>query len=349
MANQTNQLAELLRRDGLEVNVVRVNPPYRPAWVSRLRGLRGLFRLPPFLLALWRAFGRCDVVHLMASSGGAWHLQAAPAILVARLRGAPVLVNYRGGGAEAFLRRHARLVRPVMALAGVLAVPSGFLQQVFARFGMKAEILPNIVDLARFAPGPQLLPADAPHLIVTRNLEAIYDNATALSALALVREKFPTARMTIAGEGSLQSELQALAHRLGLVEAVVFSGRIDNTRIPALYRSASVFINPSRVDNMPNSVLEALASGVPVVSTDVGGVPHVVEHGRTALLVPPGDSRAMAAAVISLLLDPQLRGRLVAAGRNAARRYEWTQVRPQLLSLYERLAPTAAGASTRIV
>jgi glycosyltransferase involved in cell wall biosynthesis len=348
MANQTRQLAEFLVHDGIEVHVVQVNPPYRPAWVSRFRGLRALFRLPPYLLALWRAFGRCDVVHLMANSGGTWFLCAMPAILLGRLRGTPVVVNYRGGGAEAFLRRRAWAVRPVLALASALVVPSTFLQQVFARFGMRAEVLPNIVDLGRFTPASVPPPADAPHLIVTRNLEAIYDNATALRAFALVRAQLPGARMTIAGEGPLLEKLQALARQLGVSEGVTFSGRIDNAQIPTLYRSASVFVNPSRVDNMPNSILEALASGVPVVSTNVGGVPYVVEHERTALLVPPADPSAMAAAIVWLLHEPALRLRLVEAGRRTVRRYEWPNVRPQLFSLYARMTAAPARSGARI-
>ena len=343
MANQTRQLAELLGREGLTVRLVQTNAPYRPAWIGRLRGLRAVFRLPPYLLALWRACGGCDVVHLMANSGGAWFLCAMPAIVVARLRGVPVVVNYRGGGAEAFLRRRGWAVRPVLRLAAALVVPSGFLQQVFARFGCAAEIVPNFVDLSRFAPASNPPPADAPHLIVTRNLEPIYDNATALRAFGEVLAAFPGARLTIAGEGPQRAALQALARELGVAAQVHFAGRLDNARIADLCRSATVLVNPSRVDNMPNSVLEALASGVPVVSTDVGGVPYIVEHGRSALLVPPADAAAMAAAILRLLREPALAAALADNGRAAVRRYEWAAVYPQLRALYERLLPRPAA------
>ena len=80
MANQTRQLAELLRAEGAQVEVVQVNAPYRPAWAERLKGVRALFRLLPYLLHLWRGCGRADVVHVMANSGWSWHLFAAPAV-----------------------------------------------------------------------------------------------------------------------------------------------------------------------------------------------------------------------------------------------------------------------------
>jgi len=334
MATQTVQLAALLRAEGATVEVVQVNPTYRPGWISRLRGIRAVFRLIPYLGALWRAAGRVDVVHVMANSGISWFVFAVPAIMVGRLRGRPVVVNYRGGAAEAFLRRASWSIRPVMGLASALVVPSGYLHEIFARHGMQARVVPNVVDLNRFAPAFAERDAERFHLVVTRNLESIYDIATAVRAFALVREAFPAATMTVAGEGPLRSELEALAVQLGGTRAVTFCGRIDNAVIPELYRRAHVFVNPSRVDNMPNSLLEALASGVPVVSTNVGGVPFMVEHERTALLVPPGNPEAMARAILRILRSPELAHRLRTAGLEAARRREWSAVRPLLLSVY---------------
>jgi glycosyltransferase involved in cell wall biosynthesis len=135
--------------------------------------------------------------------------------------------------------------------------------------------------------------------------------------------------------------LQRLAAELGVAEAVRFCGRVANADMPALYASARVCVNPSLADNMPISVLESLASGVPVVSTRVGGVPHLVEHERTALLVEPGDAEAMAQAMLRLLRDPALAARLRAAGLDSVRRYDWASVRPKLLAVYQAAAGPA--------
>jgi glycosyltransferase involved in cell wall biosynthesis len=340
MANQTLQLAGLLRGEGLRVDVVQTNAPYRPAWIGRLRVARAFFRLLPYVAGLWSRLRDADLVHLMANSGWSWFFFALPAAAIARLRGVPLVINYRGGEAESFLGRSAWAVRPAVRRAAALVVPSEFLRQVFGRFGMAATIVPNIVDLARFRPATAAADG-APHLLVARNLEPIYDNATAIRAFAVVRREFPGARLTVAGEGPLLEALQRLAAELGVAEAVRFCGRVANADMPALYASARVCVNPSLADNMPISVLESLASGVPVVSTRVGGVPHLVEHERTALLVEPGDAEAMAQAVLRLLRDPALAARLRAAGLDSVRRYDWASVRPKLLAVYQAAAGPA--------
>ena len=338
MANQTQQLAELLLAEQASVVMVQTNRPYFPAMAGRIPGLRALFRLMPYLLALWRAAGQVDLFHLMANSGWAWHLFSMPAIWIAYARGVPVVVNYRGGEAEEFLERSHALVRWSMRHAAALAVPSGFLEQIFRRHGMHPVVVPNVIDLARFHPREAAVPPGPPgrHIVVARNLEPLYDNATALRAFAGIRQRFADATLTIAGSGPEAAGLQQLAVELGVRDAVHFVGRLDRERMADLYRRCDICLNPSLADNMPNSLLEAMASGLPVVSTAVGGVPFMVSEGVTALLVPAGDPRAMADGVIKLFEDVALWRRLATAGLSEVQRYTWPRVAPALGEVYRR-------------
>jgi glycosyltransferase involved in cell wall biosynthesis len=347
MANQTLQLAALLRSEGLEVDMVQINAPYRPSWAGKLKGVRALFRMLPYLGDLWRTAGQVQVFHVMANSGWSWHLFAAPAIVVGRLRGTPVVINYRGGEADAFLSRAHRMVRATLSHADALIVPSGFLEAVFGKYRFAAQIVPNIINLDRFSHAPAA-PGPGPRLLVARNLEPIYDNATALRAFDIVRKTHPHATLVIAGSGPLRSELEALAATLGLQDAVTFTGRVDNQTMAALYRNADVMLNCSLVDNMPNSVLESLACGVPVISTNVGGVPYLVEDGRTALLVPPAAPEAMAQAVLRLVAEPSLAASLREAGLRHVQQYTWANVRPRLMDVYRSvLAPRTANSMSQ--
>ena len=340
MANQTEQLARLLRQEGAQIKLIQVNSPYYPEWINRIKGIRALFRLIPYLINLWRSADTVQLFHVMANSGWSWHLYAAPVIWIARIKKKPAVINYRGGEAEAFFEKSFFWVKPSLELAAAIIVPSDFLEEIFKRRGFATIIVPNIINLDRFSEQTDKRNqkiTKAPHIILTRNLEAIYDNATAIRAFYQVRSFFSDARLTIAGSGPEELALNALVKELGLVDAVTFTGRVDNEAIISLYRSADIMVNPSLVDNMPISILEALACGVPVVSTNVGGIPYLVAHDKTALLVPPRDPIAMSRAILTLLNDPIKARKIAEAGLITVQQYAWRNVQNRLLSVYEQV------------
>lgn len=351
MANQTLQLAKLLRAEGAVVELVPVNSPYRPRWVGRIKGIRAIFRLLPYLAHLWRSAGEVQLFHIMANSGWSWHLFAAPAIWIARFRGKPAVLNYRGGEADSFFNEAFFWVKPSLRRASAIIVPSGFLETVFGKRGFPTGIVPNIIDLSRFKARERVtgeLKTDWPHIIVTRNLEPIYDNATGLRAFSIIKHTFPSARLTLAGSGPERQALEQLAAGLGITDVVTFTGRLDNEGMAAIYATADVMINPSLADNMPISILEALASGVPVVSTNVGGVPYLVEHQKTAMLVPPQDPEAMASAILSLVNDDSKARAIANAGIETVQRYTWPNVRDRLLSVYEGVLTKRSGSMANV-
>ena len=206
----------------------------------------------------------------MANSGWSWHLFAAPAIWIAKLRGIPVIVNYRGGEADVFFDRAFSSVRPSLSRADAIIVPSGFLDAVFAKRGFPTRIVPNIIDLSRFQaedaalcagptglPAPYRDPQPGAYLRQRHRLARVQHRSPRLPRGATDPGRY----------GTGAAALEKLAEGLGVADAVVFTGRVDNERMAALYRSADLMLNPSLADNMPISVLEALASGVPVVAT----------------------------------------------------------------------------------
>jgi glycosyltransferase involved in cell wall biosynthesis len=335
MANQTEQLARLLAAENARVDVVRTNAPYRPAWIGRVRFVRSLFRLIPYRARLGDVIPGASLVHVMANSGWAWHLFAAPAIRAAHRAGVPAVVNYRGGDAERFFARSFARVERALELSCSVVVPSTFLKGVFEKYGVSVDVVPNVVDVDRFRPTvPKATNGSGPRILIARNLESIYDVETGIRAFQRLRESIPGAFLDIAGTGPEAHRLRKLTAELGLGSSVRFLGRIDNAEMPATYRSADLALNTSLVDNMPISILEALASGVPVVSTRVGGVPHLVEDGKQAVLVPPGDPEAMAKALVSLWRSPERRDALREAGLARAKAFAWSSVRDQWARVY---------------
>jgi glycosyltransferase involved in cell wall biosynthesis len=175
---------------------------------------------------------------------------------------------------------------------------------------------------------------DVPHVVVARNLEPIYDNETAIRAFARLIHRWPSARLTIAGSGPDRCHLESVVNELALPASVTFAGRLGRDEMAALFRSADLCINASRVDNMPVSVLEAMASGVPVVTTNVGGIPYIAHDGDNALLVEPGDPEAMANAADRLLSDATLRTRIVSSALKSVAVYSWGHASALWLSAY---------------
>jgi glycosyltransferase involved in cell wall biosynthesis len=337
MATQTRQLVTLFREEQIDVTLVQNNKPYRPKLIEKIKGFRALFRLIPYLSDVWKLAGKVNVIHLMANSGWSWQLFSAPVVWIGWLRKTPVIVNYRGGEAQSYFEQSFQWIHPSLKKASLIVVPSGYLKKVFADFGLDTHVIPNIVDLERFKPISTKPQKPTFKLIITRNLEVIYGIETAIKAVALAKEQVADLCLEIAGTGPQQKDLQKLVETLGLQQQVKFVGRLDAKQIVEFYQSADVMLNPTTVDNMPNSVLEALACGVPVITTDVGGIPFIVEHEKTALMVPVGDEVVMASQIVSLYQSADIRKRLVSNGLAAVQPYAWPCVRGRWIDLYQEL------------
>lgn len=334
MANQTKQLASFLESEGLRVTVVQVNPPYQPAWVGKVPIFRALIRLVQYQRDLKQQLADADVVHIMANSGWSWHLFAAPAIKVAKQLNKAVVLNYRGGYAADFFAKSWTKVRKTMDLVDDIIVPSSFLQDVFQQYGKTAQVIPNVLNQQRFNTDSRQA-SMKPLVIVTRNLEEIYDVDTAIRVFAAICRSFPEAELKVAGTGPELTNLENLTVSLGITENVTFVGRLSPDEISALYKSADLTLNTSIVDNSPNSLIESLACGTPVVSTNVGGIPKLVTDKHDALLANPKDVDTLTELSLLLLRDDSERERLTKNGLITIEKFWWSNVWQDLASCYQ--------------
>ncbi|HOQ47521.1 MAG TPA: glycosyltransferase family 4 protein [Bryobacteraceae bacterium] len=336
LGGQAVQAADLYNRlreePTLEAGFLPVNPalpgPLRA--LQRVKYLRTLVTWPVYCLSLLLRVPRYDVLHVFSASYLSFVLAPLPAMLAGRLYRRKVVLNYHSGEAEDHLRRW-RSAASAIRLADSIAVPSSYLVDVFRQFGLQARAIFNIVETERF-PFRERNPL-RPVFLSNRNLEPMYNVACTLRAFALIQRRIPDARLIVAGYGSQRSQLEALAQELGLRD-VSFLGRVTPQEMPQVYDQADIYLNSSEIDNMPLSILEAFACGLPVVTTDAGGIPYVVEHGRTGLIVGKGDYRAMADAALRLLEDPALAAALIRNARRECSKYRWESVRQQWLELY---------------
>jgi glycosyltransferase involved in cell wall biosynthesis len=316
----------------VQAELIEIDPPLPKGlrWAEDMRGLRTLLRQPLYLWELWTGLKDADIAHIFSASYWSFLIAPVPAWLVARLRGAKVLIHYHSGEARDHLQRF-RTARPVLARVDRLVVPTGFLVDVFREFALDAEAVPNVIDLSQFS-FRQREPL-RPHLVCTRGFHPYYSVDVVVLAFAEVVKKYPDAQLDLVGGGEQEGEIRALVSELKLA-GVNFAGVVGREEISRHYDRADIFINGSCLDNMPVSVLEAFASGTPVVTTEPEGMRYLVEDGRTGLLSPVGDAEALARNVVRLLEDPELANRLAMNAFEQSKRYDWKNVREQWLDVY---------------
>ena len=325
----------------VRVSFIAVDPPF-PAglrWASHVPLLRTIVRTPFYLTALWRDLRECDVVHIFSASYCSFLIAPLPAWLVATSRGKKTLINYHSGEARDHLNGSS-IARAVLKRTNRVVSPSGYLVEVFRDFGIEAESVSNIIDCSQFT-YRERSPL-RPHLVCTRGFHPYYEIDVVVKTYAEIKKEYPGAQLDLIGGGSLEGEIRRLVSELKLT-GVNFCGIASRDEIGRYYDRADIFINGSRLDNMPVSILEAFASGTPVITTEPEGMRYLVDDGRTGLLSKVGDSGALAANVLRVLRDPDLAQRLSANAFAQIPLYSWEQVREQWLNIYRELVPQPAA------
>jgi glycosyltransferase involved in cell wall biosynthesis len=180
---------------------------------------------------------------------------------------------------------------------------------------------------------PRKIDSVQPKLVVARSLEKRNNVACAIEAFALVKQKYPRAEMTITGDGSQCEELQRLATREKL-NGVTFTGGVSHHELSRYFAEADVYVNASSIDGLPTSLLEALAVGLPVVTTGAGGIPGVINDSINGLIVRPNDPSGLADRIIRLVESPELVQQLSEQAKLSSRDYSLAHVKGKWSELY---------------
>jgi glycosyltransferase involved in cell wall biosynthesis len=344
-AVQADRLLAAWKNDpDIDAWLVPVNPlpPKRLRWALDVKYARTVVTELTYFPLLVRELSRADVVHVFSASYASFLLAPLPAMLIAKALGRPVVLNYRSGEAPDHLQRSA-VARKSIAQVDLNVVPSRFLVDVFRDFGIDATIIPNIVDpnAFRYRERDPL----RPRLVSTRNFDALYDVATTIRAFRLVQDCWPDATLTLVGGGPQERELRALVDQLGL-EHVAFAGRVKPDAIAGYYASNDIYIQSPNIDNMPTSVIEAFASGLPVVSTDAGGVPAILTHGNHGLLAHPADYETIGHHVLRLLDNPDYARSLARNAHATTHACTWPAVREQWVRAYRSVLRAERRSTT---
>jgi len=280
-----------------------------------------------------------------------WHLRrhlARHPCDIVHVHGMRPLESTRGLKAPVVFTNHTsgflmRMSRPEKSFRGLLSrvehvslvlAPSEELCEATRAIGYKGELrfISNGVDTDRFVPTPRA-PSSEPVIVLARRL--VEKNGVIVFAKALAAMRSKAFRVLVAGDGPLRPKMQEIIEQAGLAHRVSFIGSVPNHEMPAVYASADISVLPSFYEATSITGLESMACGIPVVGSQVGGIPHLVENGVTGMLVATGDHEALAERLDEIVSKPGRRAEMALASRQrAVERFDWRVIGSETLDAY---------------
>ena len=343
-AVMAKQLLENFRLAGVDADFLPINPepPGILRFAERVNYLRTLVVSTFYVISLLRRVPKYDIIHIFSASYFSFIIAQTPAILVSRMYGKKIVLNYRSGQCDDHLTRWGRIVYSILRMVDRIVVPSQFLVKVFAKHGFDAISIANVVDPREFPFVDRT--TYRPKILVPRMLDPIYNVECAIRAFHILKQHVPDAKLTLLGDGPQETYLRELVKQLG-VKDVTFSGRVAREQISRVYRDHEILLNSSSVDNMPVSILEAFATGLPVVTTDAGGIPFIVTDRETGHLVPVNDHEELATRLLEIVKDQEATRQMVLAASDEMKNYCWPAVARKWFDLYLGLAQSTVAVS----
>lgn len=274
---------------------------------------------------------RYDVFHIHACSDRGF-LPAILGINIGRLLKKRIVLTFHGGGAEGFFKRKQGLVKRYLSRTSANIVLSRFIGRVFDQYGIPYTVIPNMLesDDSAFRARTEI----KPKFIGIRSFTETYNIKCTLKAFDAVLKKYPDASLTLLGDGPLRTELEQYVSDQHL-QNVTFVGQVPNTEIYRYLDDADIMVSSSRFDNMPVSVLEGFKAGLLVISSNVGGVPYMIEDGKNGLLFDSDNDVQMAEKMITAVEQPEASLRMIENARHCLDDYKWESCREKLLALYK--------------
>lgn len=293
------------------------------------------YRLADIIKTIFTRRNEISLVVLEVYSGLSMVLADAASSLC-RLLNLPLIAVLHGGNLPDFTQRYPSWTKRVLGYADRLVAPSPFLAEKLGFLNSEIEVIPNVLQIENYK--FRLRSEIAPRLIWMRSFHPIYNPQLAVKAFAEVQRLYPQASLVMAGiDKGIENDVKNLAQTLGLKDSVRFAGFLDLKAKSREFSAADVYLNTNRIDNMPVSVIEAAALGLPVVATNVGGVPYLLQNGENGLLVADDDKKAMAEAILQLLSDARLTEKISRNGRLLAEKSAWKSVKVQWEMLFDEV------------
>lgn len=328
-SGKTPQVCETLSFKLTQAGLSVLNTSKKPSRMARMLDM---------IWSTYRWRGGYDIAHMDVYSGPSFLWAEACGMLLKSL-GKPFIVTLHGGRLPEFSRANRLRVTRLLGDATAVTTPSHYLAESMQIYRRDLRVIPNPVEISNYP--FRLRKAPQPRLVWLRAFHQIYNPQLAVRTLYALKSQFPDIQLTMIGhdrgDGSLEQTLR-LAKALLLEEHIRFIPGVPKDEVPSYLSQGDVFLNTTTIDNTPVSVIEAMACGLCVVSTNVGGLPYLLREGEDALLVPSDDLPRMVEAVRTILQQPAVAERLSRQARRKTEGFDWAKVLPEWLKLFAACA-----------
>lgn len=317
ISSQIEILNRLLQREGFKTGIfsLKGNPFFR---------INAIFKLKTVVK-------NYDIIHIHACSHWGF-LPAIVGIRVGKKLGKRVVLTYHGGSANEFFKKHSRLVRKYLGKTDVNIVLSGYLKDVFKRYDIPCVTIPNIIELKEgvYRERTEILP----NFIGIRSLTPTYNILCTIKAFQKVKQLYPQATLKLLGDGPLRKELELYVTEQHISD-VSFEGRVPNDKIYAFLDKSDVMLSSPFIDNMPISLLEGFNAGLLVISSNVGGVPYMINDGVNGLLFISDNYDEMADKMIEAIKNQERSKKMIRAAHDGLKAYSWESNKEKYSSIYQ--------------
>lgn len=272
------------------------------------------------------------LIDTFSTSNFYYALMTSQLARILSLKYIPIL---HGGNLPHRLRHSEYMSTMIFKYACKNVSPSLYLVSEFKKYNFETSYIPNTIPVSEY-PFKLRIKLE-PKLLWVRAFDKTYNPAMAIKVLALLKVTYKNASLCMVGpdkDGSL-NKIKDLAKQLGVFDSVTFTGVLPKEQWHQLSEDFDIFINTTNIDNMPVSVMEAMALGLPIVSTNVGGLPYLIENNVNGLLTPVNDEKKMVEALVTLLQDPEMSAVLCKNAREKAERFDERAVKIKWNKLLE--------------
>jgi L-malate glycosyltransferase len=331
MRVQGQRLAEALRSEGIDIDLIPVDCP---SWADHYPLLRTIQHFRNRQRRLRSALTSLDGLIVFSCSGISLRLVTAPAVRLCNKLSVPVVISDRGGDTDDWLAESSsvrRLYRSLAEKCKAVHVSSAYLERVFRNYGIATQAVPILIELEKIPYCPR--PAKPGLILNNRTMSRFHDVQLSIRVFAELKKRHPEIRMIVTGDGCESRACKRLASDFGIEGSVEFSGPVTNSDVIELLAKSDLLLNTSRHDNIPNAILEGFASGIPVITSDAGGIPDLVGEEKRGYLVHERSEHAFVSAIHNACTHPDETLAKIRRAREFVETLNWHSLREEYLRI----------------